>query len=312
MPLKTVNLKLGLILSILILGGCINVKDSELEKSSPGNDTSSDVVSHKDASLEASSDASADDVNKKPSDKSLRILIAISNSMVKLSGGTFMRGYIQGAGYSNESPIHQVTLSQDFYISDHEVTANEYKACTEAGGCTYNGITTGSNVTYNIPGKENHPINYVSWNDAQDYVSWLNQNYPRSFRLCTEAEWEYATIAGTTTKWSCGNHESCLNDVAWYHDNNTHNGTKKVKTKKPNPWKLYDMYGNVWEWVQDWYENYASGAVTDPTGPASASRRVSRGGAFSNSSSDVRSTGRRGNSPDLRSSSIGIRICSSR
>ncbi len=232
------------------------------------------------------------------------------SGMVPITGGTFQMGDINGGGYSDELPVHSVTVGS-FSISDHEVTAAEYKECVDDGGCSYNG-GTGSYYTYGASGKENHPLNYVSWTETQAYIAWLNGKSSRVYRLCTEAEWEYAARAGTTTKWSCGNDDSCLNDVAWWSGNNSPAGTKTVKTKQANAWGLYDMHGNVYEWVQDWYHSSYSGAPNDgsawesPTG----SYRVIRGGLFSYSASGLRSAYRNGYSPGNRHYSIGFRLCS--
>ena len=239
---------------------------------------------------------------------SVSVSVSVSDPMVKISKGTFTMGDIQGGGDSDESPSHSVTLSKNFYISDHEVTAAEYKACVDDGECSAAG--SGTYATYNTSGKENNPINYVSWDDAQSYITWLNQDSSRTFRLCTEAEWEYAARAGTDTKWSCGNEESCLGSVAWY-SSNSGSTTQEVKTKNANAWGLYDMHGNVYEWVQDWYGDYSAGAVTDPVGPSSGSYRVLRGGYFDYAATGLRSAVRHWNSPGIRRSFIGFRLCSS-
>ena len=146
-------------------------------------------------------------------------------------------------------------------------------------------------------------------------ISWKNANSTRTFRMCTEAEWEYAARAGTDTKWACGNTESCLTatnpPMVWYSANSGA-AVHAVKTTTPNAWGLYDMHGNVWEWVNDWYSSsyYTSAAVTDPAGPTSGSFRVLRSAAFGNSASRVRSANRGSNSPGNRVYSIGARLCS--
>ncbi|MBT4526847.1 MAG: formylglycine-generating enzyme family protein [Deltaproteobacteria bacterium] len=234
---------------------------------------------------------------------------ATSTGLVLISGGTFQMGDSAGGGDSDELPVHSVSVSS-FYISDHEVTAAEYKECVDDGGCTYSG-GTGSYYTYGASGKENHPLNYVSWTETQSYISWLNGQTSGNYRLCTEAEWEFAARAGTTTKYSCGDSDSCLNSVAWWSGNNSPAGTKAVKTKTANPWGLYDMHGNVWEWTQDWYHSSYSGAPTDgsawesPTG----SDRVILGGSFIDSASYLRSADRAYGSPGARHSRIGFRLC---
>lgn len=235
------------------------------------------------------------------------------DGFVRISAGTFTMGDIQGGGDSDESPAHAVTISQDFFIMDHEVTASEYKACVDGGGCNYNGSTSNYYRTYNVPGKENHPINDVSWAETQDYIAWKNQTDPGyGYRLCTEAEWEYVARAGTDTKWSCGNNESCVDDVAWHLDNA--GVTKEVKTRQANAWGVYDMHGNIDEWVNDWYsESYystISSGVTDPTGPNSGSSRAIRGGNFFLGISFSRSANRVRGVVD-RLLTAGFRLCSS-
>ncbi|MGK5093259.1 SUMF1/EgtB/PvdO family nonheme iron enzyme [Deltaproteobacteria bacterium TL4] len=235
---------------------------------------------------------------------------ADAEGMVKLAAGTFIMGDIQNNGESHESPAHTVTLSLPFYISDHEVTVNEYQACLTAGNCSYSSCFA-LYETYNKAGKEKFPMNCVSWSDTQNYLSWLNQNSSKVFRLCTEAEWEYAARSGTSSAWACGSEASCLNNAAWYSDNAS-GGTREVKTKQSNPWGLYDMYGNVWEWVQDGYSSAYSSLVsgtTDPKGPSTFSEHVLRGGHFFDSAYNLRAAFRNSNLPDFQDDTIGFRVC---
>jgi len=131
----------------------------------------------------------------------------------------------------------------------------------------------------------------------------LNSQTGQSYRLCTEAEWEYAARAGTETKWYCGNDESCLDNIAWY-SYNSERKTHPVGTKSSNAWGLYDMSGNVYEWVKDWFDYYSSNSVTDPAGPVSGSYRVLRGARLCRSAH--RSNG---SSPSHASSHLGFRLC---
>ena len=128
------------------------------------------------------------------------------------------------------------------------------------------------------------------------------------YRLPTEAEWEYACRAGTTTRWSFGDDENQLGDYAWYDGNNSPDGTKEVGKKKPNPWGLFDMHGNVWEWCQDRYGSYSSGAQVDPTGSSSGSARVLRGGDFYSGAQAARSANRDSYSPGSRYDFLGFRL----
>lgn len=243
---------------------------------------------------------------------------ADSNGMVLLSGGRFEMGadnesQNDGSAKSKELPVHTVILTGPFYVSDHEVTASEYKACVDAGSCSYTGSTTNSKRTYDVSGKENFPINYVSWNDAVDYTAWLTSIRSGTYRLCTEAEWEYTARAGSTTKWSCGNdNDSCLIDYAWY-DSNSRSGPNDVKTKLPNSWNLYDFHGNIWELTSDYYGGtyYSdiSGGATNPTGPETGSSRSTRGGGYSSEKQSLRSSNRYYKSQTSQSSTLGFRVC---
>ena len=127
------------------------------------------------------------------------------------------------------------------------------------------------------------------------------------YRLPTEAEWEYASRAGTTTRWSFGDDASQLGRYAW-HAENAGGQTHPVGQLQPNPWGLYDMYGNVWEWVQDWYGNYTSGTAVDPAGPSSGSNRVFRGGGWSYGAGYCRSALRSYGAPGSRVGYLGFRL----
>lgn len=158
----------------------------------------------------------------------------------------------------------------------------------------------------------NHPAVYISWNDVHAFIARLNQAEGSAvYRLPTEAEWEYACRAGTTTQWSFGDDESQLKNYAWYDANVWNMGegyAHAVGVKRPNPWGLYDVHGNVWEWCQDGYGPYSSSAQTDPTGPTSGSERVVRGGSFGNGSRIVRSAFRAGLLSDDRHGTLGARL----
>ena len=245
------------------------------------------------------------------------VISADSFGMVLLSGGQFEMGadnesQSDGTGNSRELPVHTVTLTGPFYVSDHEVTAAEYKACVDAGSCSYTGSTTNSKRTYDVSGEENFPINYVSWNDAANYTSWLTSNRSGTYRLCTEAEWEYAVRAGTTSKWSCGNN-TCTTSIAWYDNTGE---PQEVRTKSSNQWGLYDMHGNVREWVSDNYSNIyyieVTEGVVNPQGPevpSSGTRRSQRGGYYGSKKADIRSADRFSSTQTTHSSTAGFRVC---
>ena len=154
----------------------------------------------------------------------------------------------------------------------------------------------------------------VSWNDAVDYANWLSKQTGHKYRLPTEAEWEYAARAGTTTEYSFGDDANRLGDYAWY-DKNSSSKTHPVGEKEPNAWGLHDMHGNVWEWVHDIYDSsYYNSSLTrrNPRGPSgggeNGSHRLIRGGAWILSALFARTAFRHGGSPEVRISYLGFRL----
>jgi len=154
------------------------------------------------------------------------------------------------------------------------------------------------------------PVVQVSWDDAVEFCRKLSEKEGRTFRLPTEAEWEYACRAGTQTKWSFGDSESALGEYAWY-DGNSDNKTHPVGEKKPNAWGLHDMHGNVFEWCSDWKREYTSASMSDPTGTEAGSYRVARGGGWIYGARFCRSAYRFGNTPGYRCNDLGFRVASS-
>jgi len=232
---------------------------------------------------------------------------SLDENMILVAPGSFNMGEV-----NKVMPQHRVTLTKEFYIGRQEVSAAEYEQCVLSGGCKYN-LGSRKHSTFGVSGKEQHPINYVSWSDANDYVRWLSRDASINYRLCTEAEWEYAARAGSETSYFCGNSWSCVNESAWHSLNTPQRGkragTQAVKSKSPNEWGLYDMFGNVMEWVADRYGNYPSQAVTDPKGALSGTLRVLRGGGYRNPPKVLYSARRGSVPPDQRKSYIGFRVC---
>ncbi len=213
-----------------------------------------------------------------------------------IPAGTFTMG--DASGEDDETP-HEVTLTKPFKMGVHEVTQDQYEQVMGVNPSEWKGA--------------DNPVDTVSWEDAVEFCRRLSELPAEKaagnvYRLPTEAEWEYACRAGTTTKYSFGDDESNLGDYAWYGDNSDAN-THPVGGKKPNAWGLYDMHGNVWEWCQDWYGDYPSGSVTDPSGATSGSYRVFRGGGWSSTAEICRSANRGGGYPSFRVSCFGFRVC---
>jgi formylglycine-generating enzyme required for sulfatase activity len=156
------------------------------------------------------------------------------------------------------------------------------------------------------------PVDTLNWDEAVKFCEVLSsrpaeKRAGRVYRLPTEAEWEYACRAGTTTAYSFGDDESLLGDFAWF-TGNAGNQTHAVGQKRPNAWGLYDMHGNVWEWCSDWYGDHSGNAVSDPQGVASGSIRVLRGGGWGHSARGCRSAFRHAGSPSYRSGNLGFRL----
>jgi formylglycine-generating enzyme required for sulfatase activity len=211
---------------------------------------------------------------------------------------------------ADEKPVHEVTISRPFAVGKFEVTFAEWAACVAGGGCT----STKSPGDQGW-GKGRRPVINVSWNDAQEYVRWLIGKTGQPYRLLTEAEWEYAARAGTTTKFAFG--DAINNQQAQYSDTKT----AEVGSFPANAWELHDMHGNVWEWVEDCYhKNYDAmpNATKNSGAPWTAScekasdgkddLRVLRGGAWSNDPLLLRSAYRSGFQPLVRFIYVGFRV----
>ena len=200
--------------------------------------------------------------------------------------------------YDYEGPVHHVTIPEPFYMSKYEVTQKQWR------------VVMGNNPSHFIG--DDLPVEYVSWDDVQEFIRRLNEKEGiHKYRLPSEAEWEYAARAGTTTRYSFGDDESELDEYGWY-DENSNDETHPVGQKKPNPWGLYDMHGNVWEWVQDeWHDTY-NGAPSDGSAweDGSGTNRLVRSGSwlFIFEAGDCRSANRRGYNLGSRHRYLGFRL----
>ena len=219
----------------------------------------------------------------------------VTYDMVEVEAGTFTMGATSEMKdpSDDEKPAHKVTLANNYYLGKTEVTQALWKA------------VMGSNPSY-FKG-DNKPVEQVSWDDCQEFISKLNAATGKHFRLPTEAEWEFAARGGNNSRHYQYSGSNTLNDVGWYTDNSS-NTTHDVASKQANELGIYDMSGNVWEWCSDWYGSYSSNTQYDPAGPTSGSYRVDRGGSWSYHAGGCRSSDRGGGTPDGRHSYLGLRL----
>jgi len=265
--------------------------------------------------------------------------------LIDIPAGTFTMGSPTSEANRSDETQHQVTISKGFYMGKYEVTQEQYQAVTGTTPSFFDNsgekiiIQQGLGIPYDtapaageVQGKR--PVENVTWYDAVEFCNKLTAmegltpaytitgrtpttGYPitsatvtvnwnaNGYRLPTEAEWEYACRAGTTTAYNTGN---TISDYTGWYSSNCNSRTHEVGKKPPNAYGLYDMHGNVLEWCWDWYGTYASGAQTDPRGAASGSTRVLRGGGWRTSGQNLRSAYRNSDSPAYRYDYIGFRL----
>jgi formylglycine-generating enzyme required for sulfatase activity/serine/threonine protein kinase len=228
---------------------------------------------------------------------------SIGMKLVLIPPGDFQMGSPQDENgrYDDEGPQHWVRITKPFYLGVYAVTQEEYERVM---GNNPSGFKKSEEAD-----KQRFPVENVSWEDAKKFCEQLSalpkeREQGHVYRLPTEAQWEYACRAGSITRYCFGDDVSKLKDYAWYGSNG---GTHPVGKKRPNAFGLYDMHGNVWQWCEDWFGSYAASAVVDPTGPASGSCRVDRGGGWDVVAGGCRSA-YRFDSPGLRGYSLGFRV----
>ncbi|MCX5825736.1 MAG: formylglycine-generating enzyme family protein [Deltaproteobacteria bacterium] len=229
----------------------------------------------------------------------------LNAKFVLIPAGMFMMGSPEDEPWrAGNETLRQVTISKPFYLQTTPVTQGQWEK------------VMGENPLW-VTGDDNFPVEKVSWNDVQKFIRKINEmEGTEKYRLPTEAEWEYACRAGSTTAYCFGDDPGRLNEYAWYADNSG-DKTHPVGRKKPNDWGLYDMHGNVGEWVQDRYDDDdwdypPSGLVTDPPGPSSGSSRALRGGSGHSYAGVCRSANRDITFPDRRVDYLGFRLLRTR
>ncbi len=239
----------------------------------------------------------------------------IGMAFVKIPAGEFMMGSPPGEEdrSDGEGPVHKVRITNSFHMGAFEVTNGQYKTFLDETG-----YLSGPDADYHPKHfndsewsgfrSDDQPVVYVSWKNATDFCKWLSKKGGRTYRLPTEAEWEYACRAGTAATYFWGDWFS--KHYGWCILNSGSNKTRRVGSLKPNKWGLYDMSGNVWEWCADWHgaDHYGKSPAEDPQGPATGSSRVLRGGSWYSSPVDCRSANRHGDLPTGTNDHYGFRV----
>ncbi len=254
-------------------------------------------------------DITAKILNKRVIKKQTNTLTPQDNSyilpkMIKIESGSFMMG---NNDYEDEQPIHKVIINKVFLMGKYQVTFKEYdKFCED---------THKEKPDDEGWGRKNRPVINVSWDDAKKYCTWLSKKTNKNYHLPSETQWEYTCRAGTNTEYSFGYDQAQLKDYAWY-DQNSYDlgsehkdyGTHSVGEKKVNPWGLYDMHGNVWEWCEDCYEDNYENSPRDESPNRKGENKVLRGASWFNSPNLLRSAFRYGNFRGGAISFFGFRL----
>ena len=280
----------------------IRLSKEAVAAASNANDVMQDNVSESSTSSSSSQSAtttsgfsSTPSLSSGNNEISIPVKNGITIDMVKVEAGTFMMGatYEMQKPYDDEKPVHQVTLTNNYYMGKYEVTQSLWQVVMGSNPSKFKG--------------DDLPVERVSWNDCQEFISKLNSMTGRKFRLPTEAEWEYAARGGKKSRVYQYSGSSNISDVAWY-DGNSGSKTHPVGKKQANELGIYDMSGNVWEWCQDWYGSYVSTSQTNPSGANSGSFRVERGGCWTYYEWNCRSSRRSCDTPYCRDSDLGLRL----
>ena len=248
-------------------------------------------------------DAKKAEEHQKAWAKHLGVRVKLRNSigmeLMLIPPGEFLMGSpgFEDGREGDETQL-KVTLTKPFFMGITEVTQAHFFRILRKNPSKFKAVK--------------HPVEQLTWDEAVEFCGRLSdlpseKRAGRVYRLPTEAEWEYACRAGTTTAYSFGNDRGQLSNYGWWKVNSG-GATHPVGLKKPNPWGLHDMHGNVYELCRDWHGNYSSGAVTDPAGPLSGSHRVCRGGGLHSPLQSCRSAKRGPHPPDSRQANLGFRV----
>lgn len=261
--------------------------------------------------IEAPSTSSPKDITKQ---------VALGMNFVRIEPGSFLMGSPETEeDRGKDETQHRVTLTKPYYMAAHDVTRAQFAAFVDETGYKTDAEKAGSDETWKhnkvFEQEDTHPVVQVSWNDTVAFIAWLSKRDHKTYRLPTEAEWEYACRAGATTPFNTGATISA--DLANYNGSFVYGaGAKGVNREKTTPvgsfpankWGLYDMHGNAWQWCSDVYGDYPASAVSDPSGPAEGPWRVLRGGSYVYAPLTCRSASRYHNVPEIHYNDCGFRV----
>ena len=247
---------------------------------------------------------SSDLADKSASEATAKSFVnSIGMKLILIPAGTFLMGSPESeVGRTNDETQHHVTFTKHFYLGATEVAQGQWESVM--------GTTPWKGQRY-VQENSNNAANYVNWDDAVEFCRKLSDKEGKTYRLPTEAEWEYACRAGATTAYSFGDDADQLRESGWFDKNAWDAGERyahAVGLKRANAFGLHDMHGNVWEWCSDWYGDYPTGHVTDPQGPTTGVKRVFRGGCWSSVSAFCRSAYRYTYAPSYRDALVGLRL----
>lgn len=234
-------------------------------------------------------------------EKTLLLPGGIKMEFVFIPSGTFRMGSSENeeGRQEDEGPQHTVTISEGFYLGKYEVTQEQWSAIEKSNPSIFRHFLE----------SPRHPVDWVSWSDCISFIKKLNQLGIGKFRLPTEAEWEYACRASSTTRYYWGNDPGYdqIHNFSWANSR-AEGKSHPVGLKPPNDWGLYDMSGNVWEWCSDWFALYDIEDLTDPQGPDSGKRKVYRGGSWFNEPEALRCANRHGHPTNVKGTNSGLRL----
>lgn len=240
-------------------------------------------------------------IAKPPENIVVKLSENIDLEMIYIPPGEFYMGSPaeEWKRQGDEGPVRKVKISKGFYLGKYEITQQQWEWIMKESPSVFQGFED----------SDQRPVDRVSWEDCQLFIQRINALEKGTFRLPTEAEWEYACRAGSTERfpWGVDSTYRGLFEHAWFFSR-SEGKSHPVGTKKPNAWGLYDMHGNVWEWVSDWVGPYSNQMQTDPAGPESGEKKVIRGGSWFNEPEALRCANRNAHIVQSRQTNNGLRV----